>query len=444
MDFGSVNWARNGDVNIAWRAFGKGPLDLLFLGGLISHLEVLLEEPGVARFFERLAESARVIILDRRGSGMSDRQSDPWSLADEAQDVEAVLDAAGSERSVLMSYGPGGQPLIEFAAQRPERTLALVLYASTLRNVRDDDYEWASEPVERAERFAAMAAAWGTGSNLENMAPSAADDDRMRDWLGRMERQSMTPSGLALVVQTIAGFDVRDRLPHIRVPTLILHRTEDNMLDVRHSRYAAERIPGAKLVELSGTDSLPMVGDTEELLGEVEEFLTGSRRRGGDLQRTLLTVLFTDIVDATTHAARMGDGRWRDLLAAHDSTVRREIRRFEGHEVKTVGDSFLVTFDGAPSDALRCARSIVSAVRPLGLEVRAGLHTGECEIIGEDVGGMAVHIAARVNALAGPSEVLCSGTAFGTVVGAGLRFDDRGSHALKGVPGRWPIFALVG
>jgi pimeloyl-ACP methyl ester carboxylesterase len=442
MDHGACKWARSGDVNIAWRAFGDGPMDLVFTGGFISHIEVVLEEPGVLRFFERLAESTRVILMDRRGSGLSDRPLSGWTIEEEAADLEAVMDAAGSERAVLMSYGPGGQLAVEFAATRPERVLALVLYASTLRNVRDDDFEWASDPEERAQRFADMANNWGSGLNLDLLAPSAVDDERMRDWLGRLERQSMTPSALGLMVQTIASFDVRERLPQIRVPTLIVHRTKDLMIDVRHSRYAAERIPGAQLVELPGEDSLPMVGDTEDLLGEVEEFLTGNRRRGGELQRSLLTVLFTDIVDATTHAARLGDGRWRDLLAAHDSTVRREIRRYDGHEVKTVGDAFLVTFDGAPSDALRCARAIVAAVRPLGLEIRAGLHTGECEIIGDDVGGMAVHIAARVNALAGAGEVLCSGTAFGTVVGSGLSFEDRGSQPLKGVPGRWPIFAL--
>jgi class 3 adenylate cyclase len=241
-------------------------------------------------------------------------------------------------------------------------------------------------------------------------------------------------------MESNGAHDVRPHLPSIRVPTLLLHRTGDQMIDVRHSRYIAEHVPGARLVELPGNDSLPMVGDTESLLGEIEEFLTGGRLRG--VERTLLTVVFTDIVGATDMASQMGDGRWRDLLASHDETVRRALRRYGMHEVKTVGDAFLATYDGPPSTALRCAKAIVEDVRDVGLEVRIGLHTGECEIIGEDVGGMAVHIAARVSGLAGPGQVLASGTAYGTVVGSGLSFQWHGEHELKGVPGRWPIFVL--
>lgn len=441
MDHGTVGWARNGETNIAWRAFGDGPLHLVFLTGLVSHLEVMLEEPGVRRFFERIAQSARLIMCDRRGSGLSDRPTEHWTLDDEVADLEAVLDAAGAERVVLMGYSPGAQLAIQFAAVRPERSLAMVLYAAQLANARSAELPWASEPGERAARIGEMAAAWGSGANLESLAPSAAEDERMRAWLGRLERQSMTPSGLQHMMRVNADHDVRDRLPTIRVPTLIIHRAEDQLIDVRHSRFAAERIPGARYVELTGRDNLAMVGDTETLVQEIEEFLTG-RRRGGQPGRSLLTVLFTDVVDATGHAARLGDSRWRDLLGAQDELVRGEIARYGGHEVKTVGDSFLVTFEGPPSDALRCARAITAAVADLGISVRVGLHTGECEIIGDDVGGMAVHIAARVSALAGAGEVLCSGTVYGTVVGAGLEFEDRGSQVLKGVPGRWPLFAL--
>jgi class 3 adenylate cyclase len=438
-----VRWARSGDANIAYRVMGDGPMDLLFVSALVSHIEVLLEEPGLRRFFERLAGMARLILLDRRGSGLSDPVRERTPVETEVADVEAVLDAVGSDRTVLMSYAAGGALAVEFAARRPERTLALVLYACIARSLRNEEIDWAWEPEERAERFASLVEHWGTGTNLELMAPSVADDQRMREWLGRLERSSMTPTGLEILAENLATLDLREQLPKLRVPTLVLHRKGDRFIDPRHSRYVAEHVPGARYVELPGEDSLPMVGDTESLLGEVEEFLTGSRQKSSGMQRALLTVLFTDVVDATGHAARLGDARWRDLLTAHDAAVRREVERFGGREVKTVGDGFIAAFAGPPSEALRCARAIVGSVHELGIELRAGLHTGECELMGDDVGGMAVHIAARVCDLAAPGEVLTSGTVFGTVVGSGLEFEHRGMRDLRGVPGRWPISALI-
>jgi class 3 adenylate cyclase len=440
---GTTRWARNGDVNIAYRALGEGPMDLVFISGFISHIDVLLEEPGLRRWFERLGAFARVILVDRRGSGLSDPLTGTLTLEDETGDLLAVLDALDSDRAVLMSYAAGGPLAVAFAALHPERTLALILYASIVRNLRDEgDWDWASSQEERRERIERLVADWGTGVNLEVMAPSAVDDARMRAWLGRLERLSMTPSGLQRVFENVAHIDVRPMLERIRVPTLLLHRTGDQLIDIRHSRHMAAHIAGARFVELPGEDSLPMVGDVESILGEVENFLTGGRR-GVGMQRELLTVVFTDIVDATVRAARQGDTRWRDLLAAHDQAVRDEIARFGGEEVKTIGVAVLIPFAGPPSQAIRCARAIVAATRELGLDVRVGLHTGECERVGEDVGGMAVHIAARVAALAEPCEVLMSGTVFGTVVGCGLEFEERGSQALKGVPGMWPIFALA-
>ena len=437
-----ARWARSGEANIAYRTVGNGPVDMVFVGGLVSHLEVLLEEPGIRRWFERLGQISRVILMDRRGSGLSDPLPPrPYTLAEEVEDIVAVLDALGTERVIVNAYAAGGPLAIEFAALRPERTLALVLYAAIIRSLAAPDYPWASDPEERQQRFAALIEGWGTGVNLDVMAPSAAEDPRIRAWLGRLERLSMTPTGLAQISSNLAEADVRERLPHIRVPTLVLHRTDDQLIDVRHSRYAAEHIPNAKLVELPGVDSLPMVGDMESLLGEIEEFLTG-KRGGGQMPRALLTILFTDICDATGHAARMGDQRWRDLLAAHDVAVRDEVRHFGGEEVKTVGDAFVIAFEGTPSTAVRCARRIVESVDRLGLSVRIGLHTGECELIGDDVGGMAVHIAARVGAMAGAGEVYASGTTFGTVVGSGLDWTFLGDHELKGVPARWPLFKL--
>jgi class 3 adenylate cyclase len=445
MEEGRVQWASSGDANIAFRVLGSGPVDLLFLGGITSHIEVMLEEPGLRRWWERLGSIARVILVDRRGLGLSDRISGPLALADEVADLDAVLDAVGTQRVVVQAYAAGGPLAIEYAARRPDRTLALVLYAAIIATERDDEVPWADTPEGRQERITAIMERWGTGANIETMAPTVADDARMREWLGRLERQSATPAGFLKIAANLQGVDVRPQLATLRVPTLILHRTGDQLIDVGHSRLAARCIPGARLVELPGTDSLPMIGDTEALLGEIEEFLTGSRTTTSGLQRQLLTILFTDIVDATGHAARMGDARWRDLLAAHDAAIRREVERYGGREVKTVGDGYIAAFAGPPSDALRCARTVVAAVRGLGIQIRAGLHTGECELIGGvggDVGGMAVHIAARVCDMAGPEEVLTSGTVYGTVFGSGLEFEMRGAHELRGVPGPWPIFAL--
>jgi class 3 adenylate cyclase len=437
-----TRYARNGDATIAWTAAGAAPTDLLFIPGFISHVEHLWEQPGLAGFFERLMGFTRLLIMDRRGCGLSDPRTAALELEDEARDVLAVLDAAGSERAVLMGYTTGGPLAITTAALAPERVQAVVLYASMARAVADDDVDWTYDEAERQQMWSRLAKVWGTGSNLELIAPSRADDPWMKAWMGRMERLSSSPGGILRLMEYVGDHDVSALLGELRVPTLILHRTGDRLIDVRHSRYLAERIPGARYVELEGVDNLPGAVDSSDILGEIEEFLTGGRSM--TVARELLTVLFSDIVDSTGHAGRLGDAPWRDLLEAHQTVVRREIERFGGREVKTIGDAFLIAFDGAPSHAVRCAEAIVRVVRALGLEVRVGLHTGECEVMGGGVGGMAVHIAARLAALAAPGEVLASGTTYGTVVGAGLHFEERGMHALKGVHGRWPVFAVCG
>ena len=331
----------------------------------------------------------------------------------------------------------------QLAADCPERVGALIMYASVARTSWAPDYEWAMTREERELLTERNVAAWGevNGSQMARWAPSMGDDPALAAWFARMQRLAASPGEARIISRAMVDLDVRDALPRIRVPSLIMHRPQELVWDVRHSRYLAEHIPGARYVELEGADSFPFVGDTDAILEEIEEFLTGVRG-GGEHSRALLTVMFTDIVDATVRASEVGDGRWRDLLARHDEDVREELRRFGGREIKTVGDGFLATFDGPPSRALRCGLAITDAARALGIEVRVGMHTGECELIGQDVGGMAVHIASRVNGLAGPGEVLVSGTVFGTVVGGPFAFEDRGLHELKGVPGRWPLFSL--
>ena len=435
-----TRYARSGDSSIAYQVHGDGPIDLVFLAGLISHIEHLWEEPALARLFDRQAEFARLILMDRRGTGLSDPLNGPLELADEVEDLVAVLDAAGSERAALHAYTAASPFAIQFAAKHPDRTEALILYAGFARTTRSEDLPWLDTEAEREARTQRLIDTWGDGSMLEELAPSAAGDPRLRDWLARLQRLSASPGGMAALTRSLGDVDVRDLLGEVRVPTLVLHRRGDRMIDPRHSAYLAERIPGAKLVWLEGDDSLPTLGDTEAFIGEIEEFLTGSRQ--GSTERTLLTVLFTDIVGGTQRVAELGDHRWRDLLAAHGAAVRREVELFGGRTIKSIGDGFLIAFEGAPSRAVRCADAIVGATDAIGMVVRCGLHTGECERMGDDLGGMAVHIAARVSALAAPREVLASGTTYGTVVGSGLSFEDRGSHALKGVPGRWPLFAL--
>jgi class 3 adenylate cyclase/pimeloyl-ACP methyl ester carboxylesterase len=440
-----TRYARSGGASIAYQVIGEGGLDLLFLTGWITQIEQLWEAQANRRFLERLASFGRLIMFDSRGTGLSDRIHETYTVEREAQDALAVLDAAGSERAALFTYAQGGLVGALLAADSPERVGALIMYASMARTSWAPDYDWAMTNDEREQFGEAVVATWGEASSaaMSRWAPSHADDPELVDWLARMQRLAASPGEARIINRAMVDVDVRDRLPRIRVPTLIMHRPHELVWDVRHSRYLAENIPGARYVELDGIDSFPFVGDSESIIEEVEEFLTGGRR-GGELARALLTVMFTDIVDATKRAAELGDSRWRDLLSRHDEEVRKELARFDGCEVKTVGDGFLATFDGPPSRALRCALAITAAARELGVEVRVGMHTGECELIGDDVGGMAVHIASRVNGLAGPGEVLVSGTVFGTVVGGPFTFEHRGVHELKGVPGPWPLFVLGG
>jgi class 3 adenylate cyclase len=440
-----TRYTSSGGASIAYQVTGDGRLDLVFMTGWISQVEHLWESTGLRRLLERLSVFGRLILFDRRGTGLSDGVGEPYTLEQEARDALTVLDAVGSERAALFTYGLGGPVAALLATEHPERVGALIMYASIARALWAPDYDWAMTRQERAEWIDRAVDSWGAADHpgIPVMAPTMAEDPALISWFARMQRLAASPGNARELLTAAADLDVRELLPQIRVPTLVMHRAGDTAWDPRHSRYIAAHIPGARYVELEGADSLPFLGDSDAIVEEIEQFLTGGRA-GGEATRALLTVMFTDIVDATQRAAGLGDGRWRDLLARHDEDLRKELSHFDGREVKTVGDGFLATFAGPPSRALRCAQAITRSARALGIEVRVGIHTGECELIGDDVGGMAVHIASRVSGLAGGGEVLVSGTVFGTVVGGPFNFEDRGFHELKGVPGRWPLFSLEG
>ena len=436
-----TRYAKSGDVNIAYQVVGAGPRDLVLVPGWVSNIEVFWEEPGLSRFLRRLASFSRLILFDKRGTGLSDRVTDLPTLETRMDDVRAVMDAVGSERAALLGYSEGGPMCALFAATYPARTSALIMIGSYGRRTWAPEYPWGPTPEQLEDFFRMCEREWGGPVGLEARGPSVARDERFRQWWARLLRMGASPGANLALLRMNAEVDVRHVLPAVRVPTLILHSVGDRALDVRASRYMAERIPGAKYVELPGDDHLPWLSDADAILDEVEEFLTGVRH-GPEPDRVLATVMFTDIVGATERAVALGDRRWRDLLDAHHGLVRRELTRLRGHEVDTTGDGFLATFDG-PARAIRCACAISDGARQLGLEIRAGLHTGECELIGNKVGGIAVHIGARVAASAAPGEVLVSSTVKDLVAGSGLRFSDRGVHTLKGVPGEWRLFAAA-
>jgi class 3 adenylate cyclase len=428
-------------VSIAYQVVGDGPRDLIYVPQSFTAVEVLWDHPTVAAYFERLSSLGRLILFDRRGSGASDRCGGPATLEEQVDDVRTVMDAVGSEKAALFAIMESGPMAMLFAASMPERVEGLILYASFARTTRTEGYEfaWTRETRDAATEW--LVENWGDGSIGMRFAPSHADDVRLREWLGRVQRAGMGRGEARAHSELNGHIDVRHVLGSIRVPTLILHRADDEGMDPGHSRYLAEHIPGAVRVELPGRDTLPFLGDSDAVIGELEEFLTGDRTVP-EADRVLATILFTDIVGSTKRAAALGDGPWRELLAEHDRLVRTALARHRGREVKTVGDGFLATFDG-PARAARAAQAIVAEVATLGLEVRAGVHTGEVETIGDDVGGLAVHIAARVRGAAGAGEVLASSTVRELVAGSGLRFDDRGRRELRGVPGVWRLWAVA-
>ncbi len=437
-----TRYVRSGDVHIAYQTVGDGPLDLLFVPSWLSHVELLWEEPRIAAMLDRLAAFSRLILFDRRGSGLSDGRGGAASIDEQVEDVHAVLDAVGAAQPALFAMTEGAAMAAMFAATHPAMVRALVLYAPMVCAVRSDDgYEWQDTPAVRDARAREMLAQWGKGALADRFAPSLAGDAELRRWFGRLERFSAAPSAAARHIDLVGQIDVRGVLPSIQCPTLVLHRAEDELFDARNAQYVADRVPDATFRDLPGRDNLLAIGDAETALAEIEQFLTGTRRPAVS-DRVLATVLFTDIVDSTGHAARLGDRSWRELLQRHDDLMRTEVERHRGRMVKTLGDGALAVFD-APSRAIGTAVTVRDRVHELGLQVRAGLHTGECELLGEDdVGGLAVHIGARVTGEAGPDEVLVSSTVRDLVVGSGIGLQERGERELRGVPGPWRIYAV--
>jgi class 3 adenylate cyclase len=430
----TTRYCKSGEVHIAFQVFGTGAVDLVFVPGFISNVEVYWEDPSHARFLQRLASFSRVITFDKRGTGLSDRVSSMPTMEQRMDDVRAVLDAAGSQSAVIFGVSEGGSLAALFAATHPDRCRGLALYGA-FAHFRD----WFPTEQKLAGFFEYVETQWGTGANLATFAPSRRDDVAFKSWWARRERFGASPSAVVSLMKMNSEIDVTPILPAIRVPTLVIHRTEDSAIHVEGGRTLARLIPDARLVELPGGDHLPYVGENvEEILGLIEEFTTGSRS-GYEADRVLATVLFTDIVGSTERAASLGDSAWRDLLDRHNGIVRRELAQYRGREVKLLGDGVLATFDG-PARAVRCAVAITRAAPEIGLEVRAGLHTGEVEIANGDISGIAVHVAARVAALAEGGQVLVSSTVRDLVAGSNLRFADQGVQPLKGIADEVRLF----
>jgi pimeloyl-ACP methyl ester carboxylesterase/class 3 adenylate cyclase len=433
----TTRYAKSGDVHIAYQVFGEGPIDLVFTPGFVSHLENHWDQPDLARWLLRLARFARVVMFDKRGTGLSDRVGELPSFDQRMDDLRAVMDTVGIDRAALLGVSEGGPLTTLFAATYPDRCRAMVLYGTFARFA-----SW----IPTAERLQAMLdyidRDWGSGGIARRFAPSRQDDPAFRQWMGRFERLGASPAAAMALMRMNSQIDVTEVLPSIRVPALILHRTGDQVVNVEGGRLLAERITGARYVELPGIDHFAFIGDNSAQIGDLaEEFLTGSKAVV-DVDRALATVLFTDIVGSTARAEQLGDERWRGLLDDHHAAARREFARFRGKEVKSLGDGFLATFD-EPARAIRCASAISEAVRALGIEVRAGLHTGEIERGEDDLSGIAVHIAARVAALAGPSEVLVSRTVRDLVAGSGIEFLERGLRTLHGLQEPMELYAAV-
>ena len=441
-DWTPVRYARNGDVSIAYTVAGDGPTDLLVVGGFVSHVEILSTLPLAEGFWERLCSFARVILFDKRGMGMSDRDAGAYTLENVTDDALAVLDDLGVERAAVLGISEGGAAATMLAAAHPERVSAMVQWGTFARLSRAPDYPEGIDVEVLRDFWRQMLAQWGDAASIEVWAPSVAADPELRAWWARLLRYGGSPATAKAIGAAYEHLDVRSLLPTVQAPTLVAFRADDLMVPAQLSRTVAAGIPGARALEVPGADHLWII-DYDALVDATEEFLTGrpATVRG---DRVLATVMFADVVGSTHRAAELGDRSWHALLERYERRCRREVERHRGRFVKSIGDGLLMTFDG-PGRAVRCALAIRQAAAGLGLELRIGAHTGECELFGDDdVAGMAVNIAARIEAAAAPGEVVVSGTVRDLVVGSGLEFAARGSHALKGVPGEWPLFAVIG
>jgi class 3 adenylate cyclase/surfactin synthase thioesterase subunit len=438
-----TEYAKSGEIHIAYQVIGDGPLDLILVPGWVSNFELSWRNLEYSRFLQRLAAFSRLILFDKRGTGLSDRvsESELPGLEQRMDDVRAVMDAVDSDSAALMGVSEGGTMSVLFAATYPKRTIALITFGIFAKRIWSHDYPWAPTPEQRQRWFDLVEQDWGGIVDLEEMAPSVSDDQQFREWWSAYLRQSASPAAALALGKMNTQIDIRGVLSSIQAPTLVLHRIGDRTVQIEEARYISSQIPGAKLVELPGSDHLPWVGDSRALLDEVEAFLTGTRPLyQGD--RVLATILFTDIVSSTKHASDLGDQEWHTLLERHNALVRTELSHFAGREIRTTGDGFLVTFDG-PARAIRCACAIRDAVKRLGIEIRAGLHTGEIEFLDERVAGIGVHIASRVMDEAGPSEVLVSRTVKDLIAGSGIDLKEKGVYSLKGIPEEWCLFTVA-
>jgi pimeloyl-ACP methyl ester carboxylesterase len=438
----AIRYAMSGDVHVAYQVVGDGPVDIVFVEGSFTNRYVQWEEPSYRRFMERLGSFARVLLFDKRGMGLSDRVQ-VGTLEERMDDVRAVMDAVGSERAALIGESEGGPMSMLFAAAHPERTVALLLCGAEVKEDITDDWPWGESTREEFEAsMTTVSERWGRRpESLKAFLPSRGDDPALLDWYVRLKLQSASPAAAEAFMRMAHDIDVRDVAPAIRVPTLILHSSGDQICHVENARFLARTIPDARYVELPGADHVLFAELADTALAEIREFLTGVRE-APDPDRVLATVLFTDLVGSTAQARELGDRRWRDLLEAHHTAVRRELVRFGGREIDTAGDGFLAAFDG-PARAIRCARAVVDSVTGLGLQVRAGVHTGECEVHGDKLAGLAVHVGARLAAQASTGQVLVSNTVQDLIAGSGVELEDRGLFALKGLDGERRLYAVA-
>lgn len=439
-----TRYTKSGELDIAYQVFGDGSRDLVYVPGWVSNVEIMWEDPVLASVFRRLGSFARVITFDKRGTGMSDRvpDSDLPGLDERMDDLRAVMDAAGSERATLLGHSEGGSLSTVFSTTFPERVEGLVLVATYANRVWSERYPWAPTPEDREAEIAATERDWGDPDSIPAyMLGNRSDDRAFREWLAKYQRFGASPRAAAHLLRMNTSMDTRSLLPLIKAPTLCLYRTDDDDVRIEEGRWIASQIPGARLVELPGDAHLFWAADPTPMLDEIEEFMTGYRE-SAEPDRVLATVLYTDIVGSTPHAAALGDRAWRSVLERHDRAVREQVERYRGRPVNTTGDGFLAVFDG-PGRAIRAAQAIRQALRPLDLEVRVGVHTGEVEVVGSDYAGLALHIGARIASLAGTGEILVSQTVKDLVVGSDVEFRTRGSHVLKGVPGEWDLYAVA-